>query len=324
MSNSSAVSLGSLRIQAQQKADMENNPFISTSEWNNYINQSYKELYDMLVSAYGNEYYVANTYTFQTSGATQYSLPDGTPSFVDDSGQTAQKFYKLLGVDLQYSASPSGYVSLRRFEFIERNKYAYPNTTINTNGYTNLRYRINGDKLFLIPIPSSGQSTRIWYVPAPTNLQYVLPSSVTTSSTTVTMTSTAGLAIGMNVSGPGLTTVQANTVISTLTSTSMALSLPTTLTNPSAILSYWSDSTTMEGISGWEEYVVIDAAIKAQIKQESDFQPLMVQKQEMKQRIESMAEGRDIGQAHHVSDVLSLNNFEGMFGNSSGFDGGGW
>ena len=42
MSTSSQASLGALRLQAQQRADMENNPAISTAEWNQYISQSYK------------------------------------------------------------------------------------------------------------------------------------------------------------------------------------------------------------------------------------------------------------------------------------------
>jgi hypothetical protein len=81
----------------------------------------------------------------------------------------------------------------------------------------------------------------------------------------------------------------------------------------------WSDSTLVDGVSGWEEYVIVDAAIKAQQKQENDDNPLFRRKMELKTRIESMAEGRDIGQAHHTSDVMGAN---GVWGGD--YDGGGW
>src|SRR5437868_757552 len=106
MSLSSSVSLGAMRIQAQQRADLENSGAISTPEWNQYLSQSYKELYDLLVAAYGNDYYVAAPYALTITGEQFYDLPSN--------------FYKLLGVDLQYSAAPTGWITLKRFEFIER------------------------------------------------------------------------------------------------------------------------------------------------------------------------------------------------------------
>lgn len=314
MSTSSDVSLGALRLQAQQRSDLENNPFVSIAEWNQYISQSYKELVDLLVAAYGNEYFFATNYAFGITNAQSYSLPDGTPSFQNANGTQAQKFYKLLGVDLQYSSSPSGYVTLRRFEFIERNKYAYPNTAINWNGYSNLRYRIEGNSLFFIPVPMAGQTARIWYIPAPTSLQFLLPVVTAQGGTICSLSDTTGLAAGMNAFGSGI--LSSNTTISTLSSNSVTLSAAALSTNPSSILSFWSDSTTLDGIAGWEESIIIDAAIKALIKQESDFAPLALQKQAMKERIEGMAEGRDAGQAQHVSDVLGANAW-------GGYDGGG-
>lgn len=321
MSTSSQASLGALRLQAQQRTGMENNNAITTSEWNQYASQSYKELYDLLISAYGNDYYVATQYQFNVTSNQQYPLPNGTPTYRNVNGTTAQKFYKLLGVDLQYNASPSGWVTIKRFEFIERNKYLYPNTATNFNGYTNMRYRISGDNIFLIPIPSSGQLVQLWYAPAPTSLQFMLPCGTSTGSTSVTLSDTTGLSTGMNVSGLG---VQPNSTISTLTSTSFTLSLPATSGNASSILSMWNDNTVMEGIAGWEEYIVLDMAIKCQIKQEFDFTGFAGQKQAMMARIEAMAEGRDIGQAHHVSDVLSVNCYGGDGWNGGGWDGGGF
>lgn len=321
MSTSSNISLGSLRLQAQQRSDLENNNFVTTSEWNGYISQEYKSLYDLLVGCYGNDYFVATTYQFQTSAAQSYPLPDGTPSFQNTSGGTAQKFYKLLGVDLQYSASPSGWVTLKRFEFIERNRYAYPNTTVNWNGYTNLRYRIEGNNLFVVPIPQNGQTVRLWYIPAPTSLQFTLPTSLTISSSSATLSDTTGLTVGMNVSGTGI--IDGTTLLA-VGSTSVQFSTNALTTNPSAILSYWNDSTSLDGIAGWDEYVILGAAIKALIKQEQDFTPLKLLQNEMKERIEAMGEARDAGQAQHVSDALSVQGYGWGGGSGSGDGFGGW
>lgn len=314
MSTSSDVSLGSLRLQAQQRADLENNPAVSTQEWNQYISQSYKELYDLLVAAYGDDYYTATTYQFNL-GATQFvALPDGTPSFQNSSGTQAQKFYKLLGVDLQYSSSPTGWITLRRFEFIERNKYAQPNTAVNWIGTSSLRYRVEGNNLMLIPQPAAGQLGQIWYIPAPTSLQYQLPVVTALSGTIGSLSDTTGLSAGMNAAST--VALANNTIVSTLSSTSVTFSQAAVATSPSSIISFWNDSQSLDGIAGWEEYIVIDAAIKAQIKQEGPFEPLALQKQAMMQRIEAMANGRDVGQAQHVSDALSTNSF--------GSNGSGW
>jgi len=44
MSTSSQVSLGAMRLAAQEASDFENNPAISTEAWNQFLSQSYKRL----------------------------------------------------------------------------------------------------------------------------------------------------------------------------------------------------------------------------------------------------------------------------------------
>lgn len=277
MSLSSTVSLGSLRLQAQQRADLEGSAVISTSEWNQYLSQSYKRLYDMLVAAYGNDYYVQTPYQFSIGSTQLYDLPDD--------------FYKLLGVDIASSQSLTGWLTLKRFEFIDRNKYSFQNP---------------------LPIPSS--TIQLWYIPEPTSLQFQPICSTTLSSTTIGIgASSAVITAGMSVSGAGIST--GTTVVSVNTTLNTAvISAAATATQTAATLSFWDDSTEIDGISGWEEYVIIDAAIKANIKQEFPVDDLRIQKAEMVADIQGMAEGRDAGQAHHVSDVLSVNTPIGLIG----------
>lgn len=54
-----------------------------------------------------------------------------------------------------------------------------------------------------------------------------------------------------------------------------------------------SDSDTLDGVNGWEEYVIIDSAIKCLEKEESDTQGLQIRKEQMKKRIEEAAGNRD-------------------------------
>lgn len=57
---------------------------------------------------------------------------------------------------------------------------------------------------------------------------------------------------------------------------------------------------TFDGISGWQEYVVLDACIKCAAKEESDTQVYMQQKSVLTQRVITMASDRDAGEADRV------------------------
>lgn len=65
------------------------------------------------------------------------------------------------------------------------------------------------------------------------------------------------------------------------------------------------DTDILDGISGWIEYVITDAAIKALQKEESDTSVLMAQKQALLKRIEESAMNRDAGMPDTISDVRS-------------------
>jgi hypothetical protein len=271
MSLSSQASLGALRLQTIQRAGMENNPAISIPEWNSYITNSYKELYDLLVSAYGNDYYVATPYQFQITGQNFYPVPSD--------------FYKILGMDLQYSASPTGWITLKRFEFIDRNKGAYLNSAVTVSSLA-----------------------QAWYIPEPTSLQILPTCGTTLNSTTVGVSDSTDLSVGMSIYGNGI--VPGTTISSINTSNNtIVISAAAFITQPYVTLACWVDSTTIDGISGWEEYIFVDAAIKSGIKQEFDISELKVQKMMLKERIEAMAAGRDAGQAQHVSDAMAVNGF---------------
>jgi len=234
------MTLAEIRTQVRQRADMTASQFVTDSELNGWINSSYAELYDLLVTKFGNDYFV-ELYSFTTTNGTErYDLPSN--------------FYKLLGVDLQLTpgAADDGYITLRPFTFSERNRYATANAQT-WIGVTNLRYRLNGSKLWLTPTPQQSQQLRLWYVPRVSPLA--------------------------------------------------------------------NDADVADGVSGWLEYVIVDVAIKALQKEESDVSVFLAQKGALIQRIEAAAENRDAGNPATVADVQFTS---GAWPYNAGFGGGGW
>lgn len=251
--------LGQLRLMSQQRADRVNSEFVTTAEWNSYINLAYFELYDLLITNY-EDYFVAPFASFSCDGSTfLYPLPNGVLSFNNNSGTpfVAQSFYKLLGVDLALNNAQNGYVTINRFNLIDRNRFVYPNTASTIYGVFNLQYRPMGNNIEFIPTPSSGQVIRLLYIPRLTQLLQ-------------------------------------------------------------------DTDTTITGISGWFQYIIVRAAKYALDKEESDTSKLDSELLFLKKRIEETAMNRDAGQADRISDTRQggYNDGFGGFGRNGGI--GGW
>jgi hypothetical protein len=236
------MSLLEIREQSKQRADRQNSNFLSIQEWNTNINQSRFELYDILITTY-EDYYVEEPFIFQTNGVDQsYPLP--------------ANFYKMYGVDFGLNTNQNAWVTLEKFNFIGRNQFVYPQLNTTLIGPFNLKYRVLQDRVQFIPIPSSGQFIRFWWVPRPVTLLL--------------------------------------------------------------------DTDTLDGVSGWSEYVIVDAAIKALQKEESDVSVLMAQKMALLKRIEQSAMNRDQGQPDKISDTRSTRTRWGDTGYGFGGNTGGY
>lgn len=256
------INLGYLRYLSQLRADKLNSNFLTTDEWNSNLNQSMYELYDILVTKFGDDYFMTAPYVFTTTAAVAYQLPNGVATFLNaltNTPEVAPPLYKLIGVDCGVSVGGNAWVSLPRYNWIDRNKFVYPQLTANALGVFNLSYRAMGDLLYFIPRPAAGQFIQLWYVPR---------------------------------------------MVQLLQDTDM--------------LNF--------SISGWSEYIIVDAAIKALHKEES-FEAAAALKQTkamLLERIETTAANRDVGQPNTVSDTRTNTGF----GNQGGFSGngfsGGW
>lgn len=162
------MSLYELRLRAQQRADRVNSDFVTNSEWNFFIMQAAYELYDMLITLY-EDYYAAPELGFTTNGSDYYyPLPDGLIPFTNtETGQeqVAPPFYKLLGLDMGVNTANNAYVTINKYNLINRNSFVFPNTASTIYGVFNLQYRVVGGRIRFISTPSSGQIIRLLYAP---------------------------------------------------------------------------------------------------------------------------------------------------------------
>lgn len=166
----SEMSLGELRLRSQQTADRVNSNFVTTSEWNAFLRLAMYELYDLLITTY-EDLFASEKVFINTNGTTQlYAVPNGYDNYLGGistgiSGAPAKAFYKLAGMDLGVNTSNNAWVTLLKFDFIERNRYVYPNSTSTIYGVYNMRYRLMGNFVDIIPTPAGNQQIRMWYSP---------------------------------------------------------------------------------------------------------------------------------------------------------------
>lgn len=246
---SGQMSLGEIRLMAQQRADRVNSNFVTMTEWNSYIRLAQYELYDLLIDQ-DQMRYVAPTAGFVSNGSTYlYPLPDGIRSFTmpDGSSAVARPFYKLVGVDMGLANANQAWVTVNSFNFIDRNKFLYPNSASTIYGVFNCQYRLNDNSIQFIPVPSGNQPFRLWYIPR--------------------------------------------------------LAVPL------------ADNDLVDGVSGWEQYVIVRAAKYALDKEESDTSKLDAELLFLKERIQTAAKTRDVGQADTISDTrTAMGGFNGGWG----------
>jgi hypothetical protein len=220
------TTVGNLVLECRQRVNKENSNFYTSQEMVSMISQSYKELYDKIITAYGDDYYLATPYTWTTIQNQQlYPLPND--------------FYKSLLVEVALNPQdPNSYVTIKQFMLRQKNLFNYPNQ-YTMYGITNIRYRLEGNNLFIVPQTQGAQTLRMWYAPRPSQLIFL--------------------------------------------------------------------TDLVDGVSGWEEYIVADVCIKMLAKEESDVSVFAAQKKDMDKRLDEMAKNRNIGEPQTVTDAKYLN-----------------
>lgn len=148
------VTLTELKARTLLRADMSSgspDQFIdqtSGGELETYIQQAGRELYDKILSAYGEDYYYSSSTTTTVAGTATVDLPSD--------------FYRLLGVDASVPGAVRP-VALERFNWNERNVFE---DGVGWNWSIAIpRYRLRAGKVWMLPTPDGAHSVTIHYVP---------------------------------------------------------------------------------------------------------------------------------------------------------------
>ena len=281
------VNLTELRTLARQRADQENSQFVTDTEITRYLNNSWGELYNLIIENFNDDYYTTSNTFSLTSGTDTYDLPSD--------------FYKSRGVDLVVSSTES--VPLRRYNWAQRTRNS---VTVYARDY---RYRIQKGSIVFTPSPSSNDSIKLWYIPSPKRLLSKTTTAITRGSTTMWTTGSHEFVVGDTITGQNflattynvdqtVTAVGANTVTTDLDSTGLA--------DPT---SYGTIESRFDFYTGWDEYIIIDSAIKMLLKEEADVTALLLQKNQLTERIITESQNRDAGEPQVVTDVVSYEQF---------------
>lgn len=220
----------------QRAADIEGaTARFPNTELNDYINESLAELYELVRSSFGQDYY-RKVYTFTTTSAASYNLPADMMALISVDVP--------LGGNLVLTARPYMENERNKFKFFPFGAWTmhqpiYYRLTGATDGTGNAAQTIS-----FMPTPTGSYTVNVNYVPVPPVLV--------------------------------------------------------------------ADADTFDGVAGWEEYAVCDAAIKVALKnQQYDLmQALEGRKAQITMRIEKMASEHDGGAPERVHDVTAEDSFD--------------
>jgi hypothetical protein len=337
------------------RMDRTGSEFVPQSRRYKWILDSYKELYDLLVQKFGSDYYFADPYTFQTDGTNDtfalpvdfYKLygvdlsvngsPDGwvsikqfmkgernnfkQPDFQGVYGSGNMR-YRLRGDKIWFSPLPSAGQTIRLL-------YApRPNDAGVSTAQASSTIQLSNNTLvspFSPATPALGTSMTIPSAISGT-FQVVWQWRAASAGASTSRIYKNGFPIGLTQNTSSASFVETSEQIST--SFVAGDTLEIWIQGPSFVdiqnfhLQY--DLVTdfgpqeLDGVSGWEQYIVSDVCIKYCGAEETDPQLFMAQKMGLKQRIEEAAENRDVGEPQTVTDVMT------DFDPYNGFNGGGY
>ena len=281
------VSLTELRLLTRQRADQENSQFVNDIELTRYLNNSWGELYSLINENFNEDYFTTTSTVSMVSGTDTYDLPSD--------------FYKMRGVDLVVTSTES--VPLKRYNWAQRTRNAL---TVYARDY---KYRVQKGSIVFSPVPSTTDSVKLYYIPSPKRLLSKDTTAITRGTSTMWTTGSHEFVVGDLITGQNflatdynvdqtVTAIGANTVTTDLDSSGLA--------DPT---SYGSIESRFDFYSGWDEYIIIDSAIKIMIKEEADATALLLQKNQLRERIITESQNRDAGEPEVVTDVVSYDKF---------------
>ncbi len=168
------ITESALVARVRQRADMENNYFVSDVEVQTYINAGLAELHDLLIQTYGQDYYISSKDFNTAANIDTYAINDSTASH----DIAATDFYKIRGLDAKINGDQ--WFTISPFNFNERNVNQEGSIT-NIWGIANTRYRLVGGNLVITPKPTSVMAVKLWYIPTAQQFNSATPATSTTT-----------------------------------------------------------------------------------------------------------------------------------------------
>lgn len=326
MANS--ATLLSMTTRVRRRADMENTQFVTDAEIYRYLNDSLTELYDLFVTSY--QHYVMNEVDATLDGSGEYFIR----TVAGQSNFGINDFMKLEGISIDVGGR---LIAMERFMFGERDMLEYlPSTVLAYN----TKYCFVGDRIkFTNDVANT--PIKIWYIPCRHHLEpfsintdylgggsFGNITAVSADGTVITM-APAGIALintyHNNRVDQGLPSYVQNNLPTTSAPQSVGTIQSVDLGTNTFVVTMNTDQnfqmlpaggdalfpsltpaidTVMHYLcEGWEEYAIIDSAIKCLEKEESNVETLVRDKEMVRIRIGDVAIERDAGTPFRVTDV---------------------
>jgi hypothetical protein len=314
--------LADARDRANREMDDPINGFVSDATGLRYLQAAANKLWGMLVQAYGTDYYWTSCPVTLQPGQ-----PNGIGSYVD----LPRDFFKLRGIDYVLN---NGYaVALKPYTEHERNKYR--SNPILVWWGTDYKYRIEGSQVHFIPSANGAIQIVLHYTPkcwfmgwggaqamkpavaadGNGNLQFTQPNHLLRTGQALRCTPQPGLA-GAALPG-GLrsdTDVYAFVVdgdrFNVCASQANALGqggvMPVPIPLNGVGTGQLQIDSVFDGVNGFEEYIVTDAAVRMLAKEESDTTELKQERAKVEEDLRMLAENRDAAFPGEVQDVQSI------------------
>lgn len=293
-------SVQNLMDRSRRAADMEAaTGFVSDAELLDHLDNGVTELHDLLVSAYGEDYFhTTQIGTFVVNQVT-YSLPDD--------------FFKGKGVDVELNANEGTWRPIGRWNERERTHGEGRQAAL----LDGIEYRYRGNTVEFKPPPADTRRYRLQYVPTSPRLikTTFATGDVSTANDTITLTD-HGLfdqhPVRFTTTGTLPAPLAASTTYWIIRNDANSVKVASSAANARDgtaidLTDTGSDTHTImsmvDGINGWEELVVLHAAIRMANKEESDSRALKDERNDLRNRLQAMADNRDQGEPATIQDV---------------------
>lgn len=305
------VSLTSLVNQVQILAD---NHRLTTAQITGFINQGYTMLWDKLTEAYGADYNLKqcqfNTVVSTTNYPLSYNITftNATAPFtvgLTMTGGTSAATGVIRSVNFNGSVTTNGTLSLSDLSFNGAGSTGFTvNETITDSGGGSAKYTSNNsgcgaaDFYKLRGLDVQYQGTQ--YLPLK---PYIWKDRNAYTNAYAAFGQFPGTYLRYHLQGDSInftpTPNSANLIRLSYTPA------PAPLINQTDVLN---------GVAGWEQYIINFAAIQCLINEETDASQIMRQQAEIEARITKMSTNRDSGEATQVAAASETDNDWGPFG----------